>query len=214
MRKAILIVLLAIAWAGTASAGTLLTLTNPAVLPNIWQQTLNNPCVIGDPSCHNPAGFDWTSQSGPAVGGIYDLTSPTYSVLQLQTLLGSSAFKIGIDVNWGTGQNPEILQYFGMDTRSGPGVTWLNQYYYNGPTTFAVQNNGNGYSDALLSGFSLSAFPTTTQVRFQARWSNDTDGMEEFFLISSTAPPVPDAGSSILLLGMGLIGLRAWKRLG
>ena len=206
MRKAILIVLLAIAWAGTAAALPL-TLVNPAVAPNIWQQTENNPCVIGDPSCHNPAGFAWTSQSGPASGGVYDLASPTYTVVQLRNLLGSNSFIMGIDVNWGTGQSPEILNYFDM-------IVGVTTYSYSGTAPFAVQNNGNGYSDALLTGFNLNGLQPTDLVRFQARWSNDTDGMEEFFLISSTTPPsVPDAGSSILLLGMGLVGLRAWKRL-
>ena len=35
-----------------------LTLENPGL--TVFQQTLNNPCVIGDPSCNQPAGFDMT----------------------------------------------------------------------------------------------------------------------------------------------------------
>jgi len=34
-----------------------LTLEAPSSV--IYQQTLQAPCIFGDPSCHNPAGFDY-----------------------------------------------------------------------------------------------------------------------------------------------------------
>jgi PEP-CTERM motif len=66
-----------------------------------------------------------------------------------------------------------------------------------------LPDNGSGFSDMLLRGFSLD--PTKLHV-FEARWTNDTDGMEEFSIIPAGTPSVPEPGT-LLLLGSGLIGL-------
>lgn len=68
----------------------------------VFQQTRNSPCVIGNPSCNNPGGFGFTllpvSPSSPQV-----TVSPTYTVGQITTLLGSDAFFIGIDISQAPG---------------------------------------------------------------------------------------------------------------
>jgi len=177
-----------------------------------YQQTTNNPCVIGDPSC-SQGGFTYTSESGPAVGGVYDLFSPTYTIGSGATVVAPDilplSFMIGIDVNW-AGSKPadlEKLEYF---------KTYVNGVYsaansWIGPDGGLAYgtSNGNGYSDAVLSGFSFTAGQS---VFFEARWNNDTDGMEEFFVIPAGTPPaVPEPGT-MLLLGSGLVGLAGWGR--
>src|SRR5215218_9465910 len=81
----------------TLSAAVTLTLENPGTLS--YQQTDNSPCVIGDPSCKNPAGFGSTiiTQTPPPPYD-YDETSPTYTVQQIRDIVGNLFF-VGIDIN-------------------------------------------------------------------------------------------------------------------
>ena len=67
--------------------------------------------------------------------------------------------------------------------------------------------NGNGYSDAVLSGFTLTL---GEYYKFRASVSNDTDGMEQFFLIPAGTPPeeIPEPATTALM-GGGLLAL-AW----
>ena len=191
-----------------ANAATL-TFENPGLL--IFQQTENSPCVIGEPSCDNPAGFGVTIiPTGPS-GENYDLDSPDYTVAQIEAIVGSSFF-VGIDVNTAAGQDIEVLDFFAM---------YVNDVLidsFTGPEAFALTNNGNGFSDALLRNFtSLSGFLDTDVVHFQAIVSGATDGREQFFLISSgeqpPPPPVIPEPGSLMLLGSGLlIGARRLRQ--
>src|SRR5712691_11465955 len=61
-----------------------------------YQQQQNRPCVIGDPSCHNPAGFESTLiPVGMSAG---TLTSPVYTLDQIRSIAGNR-FSVGIEVN-------------------------------------------------------------------------------------------------------------------
>ncbi len=52
-----------------------------------YQQQQNRPCVIGDPSCHNSAGFGFTLiPVGMSAG---TLTSPVYTLDQLRSIAGN-----------------------------------------------------------------------------------------------------------------------------
>src|SRR6476646_5896387 len=44
---------------------------------DVFQQTTNNPCVIGDPSCEEPSGMFYDRNSG-SPGSTYDLYSTVY----------------------------------------------------------------------------------------------------------------------------------------
>lgn len=173
-----------------------------------YQQTTNSPCVIGDASCNEPSGFTYNEQSGTPTtnGGTYDLYSKQYTATSPFTTyngnLIETSFSIGIDDNVAAGQGSEDLVFFNtLDCTSGTCVVdSANSYTPGSPTPISVVN-GNGFSDVVLNGFSLTAGHI---YEFEASVSNDTDGMEEFFIVPAGPSSVPEP-ASILLFGTVLV---------
>ena len=150
-RRVVLSGLLVLALTGLPiTAGAVpIALTLDTTQASVFQQTLNNPCVIGNPSCNNPAGFGFTllpvSPTSPQV-----TVSPTYTVDQIRTLLGGiSTFFIGIDISQAPGQGPYGLNSFTVN------VAGSDAFQYTGPTD--LTSSGNGFSDALLHRRSIWA---------------------------------------------------------
>jgi hypothetical protein len=171
----------------------------------VFQQTLNNPCVIGNPSCNNPAGFGFTvlpvNPTSPQV-----TVSPTYTVDQIRTLLGgTSTFFIGIDISQAPGQGPYGLNSFTVN------VGGSDAFQYTGPTD--LSSSGNGFSDALLKTVDLGGFAGSADVIFSVNFSNDNGAREQFFVVSSQEPPatVPEP-ATLLLLGSTMAGLGFLQR--
>ncbi|HSP69483.1 MAG TPA: PEP-CTERM sorting domain-containing protein [Bryobacteraceae bacterium] len=199
----------AVAMAIPASAT--ITFDGSSSISNTFQQTQNNPCVIGDPSCNEPAGMTYTSNTGP---GDYDLTSPMYTATSpFTTFFGNlipTTFRIGIDSNIATGAGLQVLDFFRTydcgTTGSSCSIDSANSFETN--TNLPNNNNGNGYSDATLNGFVLTA---GHKYQFRAAVINATDGMEEFFLIPLTSSPIPEPVTSALV-GLGLVSLFFLKR--
>ena len=230
--KFILLAVGALLTTNIASAGLTLDVSGAVS----FQQTTNNPCVIGDPSCKEPSGFFYDKESGtPSFnGGSYDLFSSVY-VAGAGVGTGDvipTTFQLGIDENFNT--NPEYLVSFttwvcngtpnSVSTQnrsagstgvnaipngspaadgqcSGAAIDAANSYA--GPTTQLLVHNGNGYSDALLSTFNLTAGKFYV---FEAKVSSDSDGMEEFFIVPSGTAPTPEP-TSVLLLGTMLLSV-------
>jgi hypothetical protein len=131
------------------------------------------------------------------------VTSPIYTVSQIESIVASNAFWVGIDINQTS--VPQTLDYFAMT------VNGVVTDSFSTLTLVPASNNGNGYADYLLETFKLASFAGTDSVQFIMNMPLANDGAEQFFLIGteSTPPPPPPPAttpepSSLILFGTGL----------
>src|SRR5262245_44106728 len=152
-----------------AAASAVVNLTYNDALKDI-QQTSNNPCVIGSPSCAQSSIPFTTVPGGP---GNQDLNSPTYTVGQIAAAVGSTAMNLLVDVNQACGAgcpiSQTIIQVF---------VNGVLQFVFNGPQDVPTSGSftGNGRSDAGFQGLDFSPFAANATVDFHIAWGNQSDG--------------------------------------
>jgi hypothetical protein len=172
------------------------------------QQSANRPCIIGDPSCHNPDSFPFTLIAPQTVAGT--LVSPTYTVGDFRNVLGSDSFFVGVDLNQARGQDggAYTLQSFSL------AVDGVTRYATTASTTLVPINFGNGFSDASIAVFDLSGLGDAQKLVFSAAFTGGTAGREQFFLSPSSGgpgAPIPEPGT-MLLFGSGLAAVLAERR--
>jgi len=171
------------------------------------QQTLNSPCVIGDPSCQNPETFALTLLEPNQPAAV--VSSPTYTVAQIREIVGGDTFVVGIDLNQSAAEDGGAfdLRSFSLN------MNGTALFSTSGLMTLLPTNAGNGFSDAVLVGFNLAGLAPEAQLVFSADFARATAGREQFFLGAGDLngggggglEPVPEP-TSILLVASGLAG--------
>ena len=191
-----------------AHAGTLFL--DPVLTVHQYQQTTNNPCVIGESSCQNPATFpNWTVLP---IASSYDALSPLYTVADIRGIVGNSIL-MGFDVNQDS--ETQTLSLFTMLINGSVVDTYTGAPTLVPPTIGG--GNGNGYADYTFTGFTdLGGYQTTDTVQFHLVMPLVNDGREQLFLISGSGgggggQAVPEP-VSFLLAGSGLVGIYFVRR--
>lgn len=193
------------------------------------QQVTNLPCVIcGVNQPQQPTGFGYNlfgntgntdtvaffstsiagqPQTGLALdtyGGLLsgytiDANSPF-----LQALAGNLTFSIGIDSNQAGTSNQILESFWFLNFTTGQVLA----VYSPGPggESIAPLNNGTGFPDYTLSGFSLAGINSGDRVGFFSRITNANDGPDSFFLLPLQVPG-PAVGALLPTALTGLLGL-------
>jgi hypothetical protein len=195
MKKTLFAVIALLIGSVAANANTLnLSIVNG----NLYQQTVQSPCIFSNPSCQNGTFATTDLPTGGAVTG-YDSFSAIYSGATLNAIIGNGGgtLLLGIDINQASGQPAQTLSLFTM-LKNGVVV---DTFSFGGTGNVAAGNNGNGYADYLLSNF--STFGNGDSIQFHFGFKDANDGTENVFVIGAPAT-VPEP-SSIATMGLGLL---------
>ena len=197
------------------------------------QQVTNLPCLIcGANQPQQPTGFGYnlfgnqgnettlpyfsTSVVGGSLGpdqygGLTSGYTLTAGSPFLAALAGQLTFSVGVDSNQ-AGTSNQILESFWFLNFTTQQVLAV---FSPGPggESIAPLNNGTGFPDYTLSGFSLAGISSGDRIGFFARITNANDGPDSFFLLPNQfAVPGPAVGAGLPgLMAFGLLAF-SWLR--
>ena len=90
------------------------TISVTAVNGNLYQQTVQSPCVFSNPSCTNGSFAATPLPTGGGVSG-YDSFSPVYTGSTIFGIIGAgNSIELGLDINQASGQPAQTLSAFYM----------------------------------------------------------------------------------------------------
>ena len=217
-------------WTGT---GTTLTLN--AVVPG-GNQPNNAPCIIcGANQPGQPTGFGYndfgnggnvtaiTAFSDQGAGGRNTLADNTFvnDTTGGYQIGDGSLFKAFLLAHGGT--NANLTFSIGVDVNDTNKAQTLNSFFFLDLTTHTVLaaftggadgnvpsvNNGTGFPDYTLSGFTLNGINPGDEVIFAARMTGLNDGPDSFFIEPGVAA-VPELSTwAMMFLGFAGVGTLA-----
>jgi hypothetical protein len=191
-----------------------------AVVPG-GNQPQNAPCLIcGANQPQQPAGFGYNDYSN--AGNTVSITGFSAQGNGGRNTLADNTFLDGYSITNGSpflafllanGATPGSLGFsIGVDINDNNTAQTLNSFYFLDLTTHTVLasftggttgnvpdlNNGTGFPDYTLSGFSLNGVNPGDKILFAARMSGLNDGPDSFFLEPGpSAVPGPMVGAGI-----------------
>jgi hypothetical protein len=170
---------------------------------NLYQQTVQSPCIFVNPSCQQGS---FTGTDLPTGGGVAGYNAfASYSGSTLLSIIGAgNSLQLGLDINQASGQPAQTLSLFTMAINGNV----VDTFSFAGAGNVPAGNNGNGYADYLLGNF--SSFLSTDTIQFHFVFNDANDGTENVFLIGVPGTPtsIPEP-TSLALLGSGLLVVAA-----
>jgi len=127
----------------------------------------------------------------------------------LAALGGNLNFAVGVDSNQAGGDSQVLESFWFLNFTTQTVLAVFSP----GPGGVPIDppNNGTGFPDYTLTGFSLDGINAGDRIGFFARITNANDGPDSFFLVAQPVPgPMVGAGVPGLIMALG--GLIAFNR--
>ena len=182
------------------TAASAATVTLAEAPPGINQSAVAG-CIFGDNSLGCDAAY--LLPAGSPGASVTNLTH-TFTVGAIRALVGNT-FSVGVDANISAGR-PEIQQVTKFSLCLGSSACPNSGNLYDLAQVYDINasvNQGNGFTDYLISLFNLGGLADNQLVTFTISLTGLTDGAEQFFFLDAPeVVPLP-AAAWMMLAGIG-----------